>query len=368
MKRTVRILVIEDTEEVRNNIIEILESEGYDAIGAENGQIGIETAIQVNPDLILCDIMMPVMDGYSVLESLRKNVITSTTPFIFLTAKNTRDDLRRGMDLGADDYIAKPFTIDELLNGVTTRLQRTEEFKKKSEEKLNELTRNMGVPITRVINEPIKAVIGFSKMVMTEYMHMEKPEIAEFMSLIYNAGMKLNGIIHKTLLFYQLESLPFKIEELKTLQEKVSTNCKAKTIEICTEIATRFGRSNDLMLHIEADTNIALPAEFLYEALTQLIENAFIYSPKRSKVKVVVGSDGNHTYFTISDEGLGMTESQIESSGAFTRFNEEYAAQEGIGLGLTIVRKINDLFGTRLSINSTPGVGTTVRFSTPNAK
>ncbi|PKP16171.1 MAG: hypothetical protein CVU06_15145, partial [Bacteroidetes bacterium HGW-Bacteroidetes-22] len=353
MKKTIRILVIEDTEDVRNNIIEILESEGYDALGAENGKIGIETAIQVSPDLILCDIMMPVMDGYNVLESLRKNVITSTTPFIFLTAKNTRDDLRRGMALGADDYIAKPFTIDELLNGVTMRLKRAEDFKIKSEQKLNELTRNMGVPITRVINEPIKAIIGFSKMVMTEYMHMEKPEIAEFMALIYNAGMKLNGVIHKTLLFYQLEALSYKAEEIKTLQEKVSSNSKSKTTEICASIATHFGRSNDLMLHIEANTNLAIPSEFLDEALTQLVENAFIYSPKRSKVKVVVGSDGTRTYFTISDEGLGMTESQIESSGAFTRFNEEFAAQEGIGLGLTIVRKINDLFGTQLSINST---------------
>jgi len=366
MKKSVRILIIEDTHEVRNNIVEILESEGFDVFGAENGKIGVDMAIQTNPDLILCDIMMPVMDGYETLEALRQNVITSTTPFIFLTAKNTRDDLRRGMALGADDYIAKPFTIDELLVGVNSRLKRAEEFKVKSEQKLNDLTRSMGIPITRVINEPIKAVIGFSKMVMTEYMHMEKPEIAEFMSLIYNAGMKLNGVIHKTLLFYRLEALAYRDEELKTLQQTMTPGCKEIVQTVSNNVASRFSRTNDLMLHLEADKVLAMPVEFLEEALTQLIENAFIYSPKRTKVKVISGSDSTRTYFTISDEGLGMTDKQIENSGAFTRFNQEFASQEGVGLGLTIVKKICDLFGSQLSINSTPGVGTTVRFSVLN--
>lgn len=366
MKKTVRVLVIEDTEDVRNNIIEILESEGFEALGAENGKIGIETAIQSNPDLILCDIMMPAMDGYEVLETLRKNVITSTTPFIFLTAKNTRDDQRRGMALGADDYIAKPFTIDELLDGINTRLKRAEDFRFKSEQKLNELTHSMGVPIARVINEPIKAVIGFSKMIMTEYPHMEKPEIAEFMSLIYNAGMKLNGIIHKTMLFYRLEALAYRDEDLKSLQKQTTGPVKGQTATLCGNIASRLSRSNDLLLHLEADTDLALPKEMFDEALTQLVENAFVYSPKRTKVKVIAGSDGSRTYFTISDEGLGMTEAQIENSGAFSSFNQEFASQEGIGLGLTIVKKINNLFGSQLSVNSTPGVGTTVRFSVKN--
>lgn len=367
MTKSPRILVIEDTTDVRNNILEILESEGYETVGAENGKIGIDVALQTNPDLILCDIMMPAMDGYEVLEELRKHVITSTTPFIFLTAKNTRDDLRRGMALGADDYIAKPFTIDELLDGISSRLKRVEEFKIKSDQKLNELTRSMGVPITRVINDPIRAVIGFSKMVMTEYTHMEKPEIAEFMSLIYNAGMKLNGVIRKTLLFYRLESLPYKSEELAGLQKQTTAPCKATLERIGLEVAERFNRTHDLLMHIEADTKLALPDEFFQEAIIQLVENAFIYSPKQSKVKLVVGADSTHTYFTISDEGLGMTEAQLEHTGAFTSFNHEFAQQEGVGIGLSIVHKINHLFGGQLSINSTPGVGTTARISFVNS-
>ena len=367
MKKTQRVLVIEDTDDVRNNIVEILASEGFDALGAENGAIGIDMAVAQNPDLIVCDIMMPGMDGYQVLEALRKHVVTSTTPFIFLTAKNTRDDQRRGMALGADDYIAKPFTIDELLDGVNTRLKRAADFREKSEQKLNELTRNMGVPITRVISEPIKAVIGFSKMVMTEYMHMEKPEIAEFTSLIYNAGMKLNGVVRKTLLYYNLEAMPYKADELALLQQKVTGSCKEVTGRVAADVASRLGRSNDLMLHLEADTRLVVPNEFFEEALIQLIENAFVYSPKRTKVKLISGTDGLRTYFTVSDEGLGMTDSQLESSGAFARFNPDFASQEGVGLGLAIVHKINNLFGGQLSINSTPGVGTTVRLSFANA-
>ena len=102
-----KILIIEDNENIRENTAEILDMTNYKVFSAENGKIGVEVALQENPDLILCDIMMPVLDGYSVLHMLRKNGSTRNTPFIFLTAKSEHDDFRKGMELGADDYIMK---------------------------------------------------------------------------------------------------------------------------------------------------------------------------------------------------------------------------------------------------------------------
>lgn len=119
-----KILVIEDEKPVLTNIIEILESGGFSAIGAENGEIGVQLATQEIPDLIICDIMMPVLDGYGVLTKLRSQPLTEIIPFIFLTAKADKSDLRQGMNLGADDYIAKPFRRRELLEAVNTRLEK----------------------------------------------------------------------------------------------------------------------------------------------------------------------------------------------------------------------------------------------------
>lgn len=120
----IKILIIEDNHDVRENTADILELEGYEVTSAENGKIGVERAKQHLPDVIVCDIMMPELDGYGVLEELNKNAQTSSIPFIFLTAKTEKIDMRKGMNLGADDYLTKPFTEKELLEAIQSRLKR----------------------------------------------------------------------------------------------------------------------------------------------------------------------------------------------------------------------------------------------------
>jgi len=124
-----KILLIEDNDDIRNNTMEILELANYEVTVAENGKRGVEKAIEVNPDLIICDIMMPELDGYGVLHAVQRNDAIKNTPFIFLTAKTERSDFRKGMDSGADDYITKPFDGTELLNAVDRRLQKIEWLK-----------------------------------------------------------------------------------------------------------------------------------------------------------------------------------------------------------------------------------------------
>ncbi|MHC5938667.1 EAL domain-containing response regulator [Nostoc sp.] len=119
-----KILIIEDEEAVRENILDLLEAEGFETLAAANGRIGIHLAISELPDLILCDIMMPELDGYGVLRALREDTSTATIPFIFLTAKSAKSDFRQGMDMGADDYITKPFTRSELLSAIMNRLEK----------------------------------------------------------------------------------------------------------------------------------------------------------------------------------------------------------------------------------------------------
>lgn len=118
------ILVIEDETDTRHLFLNILEAEGFDTIGAENGGVGILLAQKYLPDLILCDIVMPDMDGYSVLKALRQDPLTAIIPFIFLTGSNNKMAVRKGMELGADDFIAKPSTIEEILKAIAIRLEK----------------------------------------------------------------------------------------------------------------------------------------------------------------------------------------------------------------------------------------------------
>ncbi|MDB6110245.1 MAG: DNA-binding response regulator [Pedosphaera sp.] len=122
-----KILVIEDEPEMLRNLLTILRLEKYHPLGAENGRRGLEAAQTQKPDLILCDVMMPELDGYGVLRALRANAATVTIPFIFLTAKGEKLDQRNGMDLGADDYLTKPVGKVELLSAIVARLQRQEQ-------------------------------------------------------------------------------------------------------------------------------------------------------------------------------------------------------------------------------------------------
>jgi Response regulators consisting of a CheY-like receiver domain and a winged-helix DNA-binding domain len=133
------ILVIEDNFDVRENIIEILELADYNVITADDGRRGVELAQQEKPDLIICDIMMPELDGYGVLHLLSKSPKTSSIPFVFLTAKTERNDIRKGMSLGADDYLTKPFDDVELLDAVEIRLRRHELIKTNSLNDLNSI-------------------------------------------------------------------------------------------------------------------------------------------------------------------------------------------------------------------------------------
>lgn len=134
-----KILLIDDSKDLRENTAEILELANYEVFTAENGKVGVELALREDPDLIICDIMMPELDGYGVLHLLQKNPSARNTPFIFLTAKTEHKDLRKGMELGADDYITKPFTGIELLSAVESRLKKMELIEKKFKGDMEEL-------------------------------------------------------------------------------------------------------------------------------------------------------------------------------------------------------------------------------------
>jgi DNA-binding NarL/FixJ family response regulator len=126
-----KILVIEDEPEMRRNIIALLRYHEYEPIEAENGRKGVELARRENPDLVLCDVMMPELDGHGVLQALQRDVNLALIPFIFLTAKGEKDDLRSGMNLGADDYLTKPVANADLVRAIEARLRRSEQQAKR---------------------------------------------------------------------------------------------------------------------------------------------------------------------------------------------------------------------------------------------
>lgn len=168
------ILLIEDNEKIRENIVEILEMSGYEVMAAEDGKQGVALAFEKKPSLVICDIMMPVLDGYGVIHMLQKNPDTRNTPFIFLTAKAERSEIRKGMEMGADDYITKPFNGTELLNAVESRLRKAELLKEDFKPGINGF------------NELITTIGG--KEALTQLTELRSTQTFKKKQFIYNEG------------------------------------------------------------------------------------------------------------------------------------------------------------------------------------
>jgi len=205
-----KILIIEDTVSLRENITDALELEGFEVIGADDGKIGIQMAKENLPDLILCDIMMPGMDGYSVLQLLKSEDGELQIPFIFITALAERENFRSGMELGADDYLIKPFTIYELLKAINTRLAKSKSIEKRIKLQIEEIENELKSKISELseqiknqknIIEDISAtnteVIGRLNEKQTELMQ-EALRLIEINTTMQNMAKQLSSELQKT--------------------------------------------------------------------------------------------------------------------------------------------------------------------------
>jgi DNA-binding response OmpR family regulator len=356
---TESIVVVEDNADVRNNLKEILQSADYKVEVAENGKVGVEVIQKVKPDLIICDIMMPEMDGYEVLKTIRGISSVSSTPFIFLTAKTAREDLSKGMEMGADDYIMKPFTISELLKRVRIRLDKRKEIVRRSEAKLKDATSSIGMPITHEFNEPLKTLTGIGELITTEHYNMEKFEVVEFVTLMNKAALELKELVEKTLGFYEVEELLHNPESAEKIINERIDDSKSFINAIANSEAIAFNRANDLVISL-VDSSVNISPKYFKRILSGLINNALKFSPKGSMVRVISGIDEGQLLITISDEGLGMTPEQVERIGAYRKFNDG-ESKGGLGLGLYNAKRIVELFGGSFHINSNKGVGTIIK-------
>ncbi|HEX3798818.1 MAG TPA: response regulator [Verrucomicrobiae bacterium] len=163
------ILVIDDTNDIRSVVVETLHNFGFATREATDGETGLQLALAQPPDLIICDVRMPGMDGYRTLAAIREHPVLASTPFIFLTAAMDRHDFRRGMSSGADDYLTKPFAPEELLEAVTIRLARQSELKSEMYKRADKLRTDVVHLLTQEITGPLDGIMGLTAAMIREY-------------------------------------------------------------------------------------------------------------------------------------------------------------------------------------------------------
>ena len=358
------VLVIDDSPEISQLVGETLQLNGYHVFLAENGVAGVQLAQEYIPDLILCDVHMPELDGYATLTALRQQSSTATIPFVFLTGAVEKGNVRQGMELGADDYLTKPFTITELLAAVSARLEKQVAVTRQAERKLEELRGSISLALPHELLTPLTGILGFSSVIADNYDRIAPSDLFEMASKIQGAALRLQRLIENFLLYSQIELLatdPAKVDAMRSGEFLFD---QGSVVELAQHIAKRCGREDDLSVRIES-APLPIEPDRLHKALAELLDNAFKFS--RAGDSVVLGgslTDDEFT-FSITDHGRGMTPEQVAKVGAHLQFERKFYEQQGSGLGLIIAKRLTELHGGTFCIESVPGRQTTIHLTFP---
>ena len=343
-------------------ISESLKIYGFEIIVAEDGLRGIELAKEHLPDLIICDIRMPKKDGYETLRALRENEATATIPFIFLSGATEKIDVRRGMELGADDYLTKPFTHKELMAAVNARLEKQADFQRQSEKKLDELRGNITMALPHELRTPLNGILGLASLMIEDCATMPKAEVLESAKFIHESALRLHRLIENFLVYSQIQLMATKSERIDTSGGVNPIQAHQFIPELARPIAKRYKREADLDLHL-APAGLLIPPDNFRKIIEELVENAFKFSERGKPVHVLSEISRSTYHITIADHGRGMTPDQIARIGPHIQFDRKTYEQQGSGLGLIIAKRLTELLGGQFSIHSKPGLETTVKVS-----
>lgn len=343
-----RILAIDDEEQIRTTLKLMLEHLGHSVELAVDGEHGLALASQ-QPDLVLCDINMPNLNGYAVLESIRGKPGCAETPFIFLTGLDDRKSMRHGMNLGADDYLTKPFSFEDLEAAISASYWKHATVRQRLRELVDARRSEESAPWAHELLTPIHGVLGFATMLEEESETISREELRWMAAGIRKSGERQLALARKILRHYELDRL---------LEEGVRPRRETGATQALAEAATRAAAAADRALDVLvscAPASVAVPALYLETIGVELVENACKFSAKGSSV-VVHGAVAGLVYrFEVRDAGIGMKAEEREAIAPFRQFGREEREQQGLGLGLANVRAITRLCGGALRLSAGAG-------------
>ncbi|MBU2493459.1 MAG: response regulator [Bacteroidetes bacterium] len=342
-----KILIAEDDSSIRTGIKYLLLNEGYEITEADNGEIALKLVKEQPFDLILSDIMMPVKSGYELLEEIKKDETLASIPFVFLTAKTTYENYREGMNLGVDDYIAKPFNAAELLQSVKTRLKK----KKDLEDRFEILKTGITKYIPHELRTPLVSILGYTDLILNDFKEETPAEIIDMVERINVAGNRLLRTIEKFLIFTQLKS-EIKFSGSHHLDESCSDYSIARSIENTIQKLQKIYSNNISFESQIIERSINIPENYLRILLDELIDNAIKFSLANGIVKISTKEENDYYQIEITNNGREFTNDQIKKVSEFVQFDRDKFQQNGNGLGLSIVKSILTLVGGTLQINS----------------
>ncbi len=360
-----RILVVEDDRHMVQGICDALTLAGYETQPASNGSEALACLEQGLFDLILSDIMMPIMDGYELFNQVRSNPAWAATPFIFLTAKGQKVDIRLGKRLGADDYLVKPFEIEDLLVAVSSKIERVKVVRQVANAELARLKQGILNTLSHEFRTPLTYISGYTELLQSA--EFDARQLKDVLSYIRKGSDRLKRLVEDFLFVVMIET-----GEIESLYRLECAPCDDLVVQIAKRLDSMetlaAARHVELKRHLPDSLPVLLcHSAYLVGAVERLVSNGIKFS-KRSGgvVQVRAWADDNAVYFAVSDEGIGVSpDEQARLFELFSQINRERMEQQGTGVGLFIVKQVATLHGGRVEVQSEPGMGSTFTIILP---
>ena len=344
-----KLLLIEDEKILRENTCELLEHYGFECITAEHGNEGLEKAIVEKPDLIICDIMLPYLTGFQIKDALNKQDELALTPLIFLSAKVERADLRQGMDLGACDYITKPFRIGELINSINTRLEQSKNIQTVVNSKVINSLEDFIHIAKHECNTPLNGIINLSS-VLPDELSKGIPFLKMALKGINTSGKRLYKTINNLIDLIQLRHYT-----VAPRQIQFSTDVKRIIEQTVAERGEFYNYRGEVKLHFCENTAIQILQEDIEIVIFEVIDNMFKFSSSNGvKIDLNSKATGNtsQNILTISNSLHETINFNSNDIGPFIQYERAKNEQQGSGLGLYLTKLIMERYQGTIELDS----------------
>jgi len=359
------ILCVEDESQIRAEIVGELEDCGYKTIEAGNGVEGLEAIIEYHPDLVLCDISMPVMNGFELLDTLREKYLEfACIPFVFISALAEPNDVIRGKMRGGDDYVTKPVDFVDLLATLESRLSQVSRIVESKESEKDEMRGAILRNIPHELRTPLNHVIGFSEILKDQLLGpMNNDKYIEYANNIYTSGCELLDKIDDAIGI---------MDAISGIMTPKKTACDITLLikECVDDMSNEARRGN---IRISTDVSASIPrihtdGDLLRKAVSALLSNAIKFSPSGEQIAVGASFDQEHGFcISVSDHGVGIISQDVPRIlKAFEQVDSSITRKfQGAGLGLTLAKEITETVGGHIHLDSEFGAGTTIKLTFP---
>ncbi|MFN8549718.1 MAG: response regulator, partial [Candidatus Eisenbacteria bacterium] len=313
-----KILIVEDEATVRANLAELLDAEGYQVVQAVDGLEGLRVARGEHPDLVLCDIMMPNLDGRGLLEAIRQDAELAATPFVFLTAKADRRDVRAGMNQGADDYLVKPFTRAEVLSTLEARLRREQTTEARVQAGVRKLGTTIAQSLPHELRTPLNGILAGSQLLM-EFDETGCPEdVRELAACVFNSARRLEELVMSFLLLTELDLATLDPAQAARVLVTERHSVRDRVRHALVGLDSEMNRPGDLEVDVE-EAELPLNPLHFDRVIRELVRNAFKFSPLATPVCVRGRLEVDSYRLSVEDQGRGLSPEELAEVGPFVQ-------------------------------------------------